>query len=236
MREFQEKELESRSLEEMHKFFFDWFEDKRKNDGLYYSVRKNNRNDMLSRGCIFLGTGYIAIPLVNHRDCRHRTASVQFVYDAAGGNSYSIEIVSRNLADPKFTNSDEEKVFCEKVVAFIEVLYKYAEDNGGEVLTPEESESFFSRDLEPEVPLFIAHQSQHRPKNNEYQAKLFFNESKPEAALEKFYAFWKEYGIEYWKDYFESPASTVLTINKSLAKIDHSVAQCDWPLKVDWKE
>lgn len=222
-------------LEEMHKYFFDWFEDKRKNDGLYYSVRKQ-RGDRLSHGYIFLGSDdYIGIPLVNHSDVLNKTASVQFVY-GAGDNSYSIEAVSRDLADPKFKDSKEKKDFYEKVVAFIKEFYKYAEDNGGEVLTPEESEMFFSGDLEPEdigMPLFVAHQSQHRPKSNEYQAKLFFNESKPEAALEKFYAFWKEYGVTYWKDYFESPASTVATINKSLAKIVHSVAQCDWPLKVD---
>ena len=222
-------------LEKMHKYFFDWFEDTLKNEGLYYSVRKKNKNDMLSLGCIFLGTDYIAIPLVNHRDCRHRTASVQFVY-GGNENSYSIEVVSRNLTDPKYKDSVEEKEFCKKVAAFIELFYEYAEDNGGKVLTSEKSEMFFSRDLEPEdigVPLFVAHQKQHRPKKNEYQAKLFFNETTPEAALDKFYAFWTKRGIGYWKDYFESAASTVNTINRSLAKIDHSLAQCNWPLEVD---
>ena len=91
-------------LEEMHKYFFDWFEDKRKNDGLYYSVRKQ-RGDRLSHGYIFLGSDdYIGIPLVNHSDVLNKTASVQFVY-GAGDNSYSIEAVSRDLADPKFKDS-----------------------------------------------------------------------------------------------------------------------------------
>lgn len=38
-------------LEKMHKFFFDWFEVKRKNDGLYYSVRKQ-ADDRLRHGYI----------------------------------------------------------------------------------------------------------------------------------------------------------------------------------------
>ena len=222
-------------LEKMHKFFFDWFEDKRKEDGLYYSVRKINKNEMLSQGCIFLGTDYIAVPLVNHSDERNRTASVQFVYGGVD-NSYSVEVVSRNLAVQKYKNSVEEKEFCEKTVAFIELMHEYAENNGGRDLTPDESDMFFSNDIEPEdidAPLFVAHQSQHRPKNNEYEAKLYFNESTPEAALEKFYAFWKEHGIQYWSEYFKNPDDAIETINKSLERIDHSVAQCNWPLEVD---
>lgn len=223
-------------LEEMHKCFFDWFEDKRKNDGLYYSVRKQ-RGDRLSHGYIFLGSDhYIGIPLVNHSDVLNKTASVQFVY-GAGDNSYSIEAVSRDLASPEFKDSKEKKDFYEKVVAFIKSMCEYAEENGGRVLNPDESRKLFSSKhlLKPanvKESLFVARQ-RYRPENNEYQVKLFFNESKPEAALEKFYAFWKECGVTYWKDYFESPASTVLTINKSLAKIDRSMVQCDWPPRVD---
>ena len=222
-------------LEKMHKFFFDWFEDKRKEDGLYYSVRKINKNEMLSQGCIFLGTDYIAVPLVNHSDERNRTASVQFVYGGVD-NSYSVEVVSRNLAVQKYKNSVEEKEFCEKTVAFIELMHEYAENNGGRDLTPDESDMFFSNDIEPEdidAPLFVAHQSFHRPKQNEYQAKLFFNERTPEVALKNFYAFWKEHGIPYWSNYFSNPTDTIRRINKSLERIDHSVAQCNWPLEVD---
>lgn len=223
-------------LENMHKCFFDWFEDKRKKDGLYYSVRKRGGN-RLSHGYIFLGSdgGYIGIPLVHHKAGLNKTASVQFVY-GADDNSYSIEAVSRNLANPKFKDSKEEKDFYEKVVAFIESMCKYAEEKGGRILSPDESRKLFSSKhlLKPanvKESLFVAHQ-RYRPKNNEYQVKLFFNESETEDALKKFYAFWKECGVEYWKDYFESSASTLFTINTSLAKIDHSVAQCDWPMTV----
>lgn len=220
----------------MHKCFFDWFEDKRKNDGLYYSVRKQG-GDRLSHGYIFLGSDYyIGIPLVNHNDALHKTASVQFVY-GADDNSYSIEAVSRNLANPKFKDSEEEKKFCEKVVAFIKSMCKYAEENEGRCLTPDESKRLFSSKhlLKPanvKESLFVAHQSQHWPENKEYQAKLFFNESNSEAALEKFYAFWKECGVTYWSEYFSKPDDAIEKINGSLAKIDHSMAQCDWPMTV----
>jgi hypothetical protein len=84
--------------------------------------------------------------------------------------------VSRNLTDPKYKDSVEEKEFCKKVAAFIELFYEYAEDNGGKVLTSEKSEMFFSRDLEPEdigVPLFVAHQKQHRPKKMSIRRNFF---------------------------------------------------------------
>ena len=196
-------------------FFFDWFEDKRKEDGLYYSVRKINKNEMLSQGCIFLGTDYIAVPLVNHSDERNRTASVQFVYGGVD-NSYSVEVVSRNLADPKCKNPVKEKEFCKKVVAFIELMYKYAKENGGRILNPDENKKLFSsryllKPADVKESLFVAHQSQHRPKNNEYEAKLYFNESTPEAALEKFYAFWKEHGIQYWSEYFKNPDDAIVS-------------------------
>ena len=222
-------------LENMHKCFFDWFDDKRKKDGLYYSVRKQ-RGNRLSHGYIFLGSdGYIGIPLVNHNDALNKTASVQFVY-GADDNSYSIEAVSRNLANPKFKDSKEEKDFYEKVVAFIELMYKYAKENGGRILSPDESRMLFSSKhlLKPanvKESFFVAHQ-RYRPENNEYQVKLFFNESNTETALEKFYAFWKGCGVAYWSEYFSKPDDAIGRINRSLAKIDHSVAQCDWPMTV----
>lgn len=225
-------------LEKMHKFFFDWFEVKRKNDGLYYSVRKQ-ADDRLRHGYIFLGCdkyNYIGIPLVNHNDALHKTASVQFVYGKVQ-NGYCLEVVSRNLADPKCKNPVKEKEFCKKVVAFIELMYKYAKENGGRILNPDENKKLFSsryllKPADVKESLFVAHQSQHRPKNNEYEAKLYFNESTPEAALEKFYAFWKEHGIQYWSEYFKNPDDAIETINKSLGKIDHSLAQCDWPQEI----
>lgn len=224
-------------LESKHKFFFDWFEDKRKKDGLYYSVRKQD-GDRLQHGYIFLGSDYIGIPLVNHGDKAHRTASVQFVYDKVL-NGYCLEVVSRNLSLPQYKDSETEKEFCEKVKAFIELIYEYAKKNGGRVLNPSENRNLSSSKhlLKPanvKESLFVAnHPSQHKPENNEYQAKLFFNETTPEAALEKFYAFWKEHGISYWSNYFRNPADTIEAINNSLGKIDHSLAQCNWPLKVD---
>ena len=81
--------------------------------------------------------------------------------------------------------------------------------------------------------IFIAHQTQHKPNKNEYEAKLYFHESSDDAALEKMYTFWKEYGIPYWQGDFADSKSTKETINKSLAKIDHSLAECDWPKKID---
>lgn len=224
-------------LEKMHKFFFDWFEDKRKEDGLYYSVRKQG-GDRLQHGYIFLGSDYIGIPLVNHSDEAHRTSSVQFVYDNAQ-NGYCLEVVSRNLSLPQYKDSETEKEFCEKVKAFIELMYEYVKKNGGRILNPDENRMLFSsrhflKPADVKESLFIAHHtSAHNPNNNEYQAKLYFNESTHEAALEKFYAFWKEHGISYWSDYFRNPADTIETINKGLEKIDHSVVQCNWPLKVD---
>lgn len=225
-------------LESKHKYFFDWFEDKRKKDGLYYSVRTvDRRYKRLCFGYIFLGSNYIAIPLVDHNDVQHQTASVQFVYGDAD-NSYCIEVVSRNLANPKYYKDfATEKEFCRKVIGFINLFYKYAEENGGRALSSDENTMLFSgkhsldfRSIKE--PLLIAHQSHHRPDKEEYEAKLYFNEPTPDEALEKFYAFWKEYGIPYWKEYFKDPTSTVNTINNSLKKIDHSLAQCDWPRQV----
>lgn len=230
-------------LEQKHKYFFDWFENKRKTDGLYYSVRQKG-GDRLKHGYIFLGNDcYVAVPLVAHRDWQNKTASIQFGYFTPDGHTpyYYLEIVSRNLAGKDLNDEEtdqDEKKFHEAIIEFGEEIVKYVKENAGRILTEDECVRFYRtrRDLTPKdikESIFLTPASAQRMENNEYSAKLYFNESSENAALEKFYDFWKEYGIPYWQGYFADSKSTKETINKSLAKIDHSLAECDWPKKID---
>jgi hypothetical protein len=226
-------------LEKMHKYFFDWFEEKRKNDGFFYSVRKQN-GDRLRNGYLFLGNDYyIGVPFVNHRDWRHKTASIQFVYGNKKADDFCIEFVSRNLEGENL-NSEEidlaERDFYEKMRDFNDVICKYAQENGGRRLTEQECRLYESKKMLPtdiKEPIYVFyHHSHHNPLKNAYNCKIYFNETDVETALEKMYAFWKEYGMAYWNEYFGTPSSAVETINRSLGNIDHSLAQFDWPKKV----
>jgi len=226
------------SLEKLHKQLFDWFEEKRKKDGFFYSVRKQD-GDRLKHGYLFLGNDdYIGVPFVDHKDWRNKTASVQFVYGRIP-HDFSIEFVSRNLEGVNLNDEkvdQKEKYFYEKMIGFNDVIYKYAKENGGRILTEEECRAYESKhkspkDIKESIHVFH-HPSHHNPSKNAYICKIYFNESDVETALEKMYAFWKEYGMKYWNEYFETPSSNINTINKSLAKIDHSLAQCSWPEKV----
>ena len=225
-------------LEKMHKYFFDWFEEKRKNDGFFYSVRKQNGN-RLRNGYLFLGNDYyIGVPFVNHGDWRNKTASIQFVYGKIP-HDFCIEFVSRNLERNNLNDENidqDEKYFHEEMLDFNNVICKYVQENGGRFLTEKEcrlyeSKKMFPSDIKESIYVFY-HPSRHNPSINAYNCKIYFNETNVETALEKLYAFWKEYGMKYWSDYFGKPSSTVETINKSLGKIDHSQAKFNWPKKV----
>lgn len=102
-------------LEKMHKRLFDWFEEKRKNEGLYYSVRKR-RDDRLMHGYLFLGNddSYIGVPLVSKSDWNNKTASIQFVYGKKKTDDFCIEFVSRNLEKGNLNDekiNQNEKIF-----------------------------------------------------------------------------------------------------------------------------
>lgn len=220
-------------LETKHKYFFDWFEDKRKKDGLYYSVRKQG-GDRLSHGYIFLGNDdYVGVPLVAHRDWRSKIASIQFVYGARE-SLCSMDFASRNLAGLNLNDEDIDKSeveFHQMMQDFDKEIYKYVNSNGGRVLTRDEWNRLGPKGVKE--PVFILEvPAWNKTSNNEYGCKLFFNETNLEKALDKFYAFWKEYGIPYWSDYFSDPTNTVKTINSSLKKINPTLAKCNWPQKV----
>lgn len=227
-------------LEKMHKRLFDWFEEKRKNEGLFYSVRMR-RDDRLMHGYLFLGddASYIGVPLVGHRDWRHKTASIQFVYGKKGADDFCIEFVSRNLEGENLNDEEidkGERDFYEKMLDFNEVISKYAKENGGRFLTKEECRLYETKkmlptDIKESVYVFY-HPTHHNPSNNAYNCKIYFNERDVETALEKMYAFWKECGVKYWNEYFGTPSSAVETINKSLGKIERNLAKCNWPTKV----
>ena len=225
-------------LEKMHKQFFDWFEEKRKNEGFFYSVRKLN-GDRLKHGYLFLGNDdYVAVPFVGHRDWRHKTASIQFVYGRIP-HDLCIEFVSRNLERNNLNDEEidqDEKYFHEKMLDFNDVICKYAKENGGRLLTEQECYLYETKRISPKdikEPIYVFyHPSHHNPLINAYNCKLYFNETDVETALEKIYAFWKEHGMAYWNEYFMTSSSAAETINKSLGKIDHFLAKFNWPKKI----
>ena len=146
----------------------------------------------------------------------------------------SRNLEKKNLNDEKI--NQKEKYFYQKMLAFNEVICNYAEENGGRFLTEEECSLYekkymFPSNIKESIYVFY-HPSHHNPLKNAYNCKLYFNETDVETALEKMYAFWKEYGMAYWNEYFGTPSSAVETINRSLGNIDHSLAQFDWPKKV----
>ncbi len=105
--------------QQRHKRIFDWFEEKRKKDGLYYSVRRNNRNDRLQQGYIFLGNDdFVVVPLVAHYDSVNFTPSISFFFREGNWRRDDVprcylEFVSRNCA-----HGGNDVEFYEKMMEF----------------------------------------------------------------------------------------------------------------------
>ena len=85
-----------------------------------------------------------------------------------------------------------KKKFHEAIIEFNKEIVKYVKENAGRILTEDECVRFYRtrRDLTPKdikESIFLTPASAQRMENNEYSAKLYFNESSENAALEKFY-------------------------------------------------
>lgn len=193
--------------QQRHKRIFDWFEEKRKNDGLYYSVRLINRNGRLEQGYIFLGNDdYVGVPLVDHRDIASKISSIQIVFGKSLDFCY-LEFVSRNCAHGK---NDIE--FYGKMMEFDKKIQEYVKNNENAKIK----------------------EIRCKPDEKEYCRQLLFKGGKNEKAFfDKAIAFWMEFGVPFWKDYFKSPEKARSDINRSLQKIDSDVKKTyDWPESV----
>lgn len=202
--------------QQRHKRIFDWFEEKRKNDGLYYSVRSKN-GVRLRGGYIFLGNDdYVGVPLVDHYDSVNFTSSISFFFREGNWRRDDVprcylEFASRNLAYGR-GNAEEERKFYEKMMEFDKIVEKYVN---------EDEYAIFEGD------------NKCNPDRKEYLKRLFFKAENEKAFFDKAIAFWMEYGVQFWKDYFKSPEEARSDINRSLQRIDSDVKKTyDWPESV----
>ncbi len=198
-----------------HKRIFDWFEEKRKNDGLYYSVRSRG-GEKLRGGYIFLGADdYVMVPLVAHRDSVNFTPSISVVFKEGNWKGSDVphcylEFVSRNLAYGR-GDAEKERKFYEKMMEFDKIVEKYVK---------EDENAIFEED-------------KRNTDRKEYLTWLFFKAEGEKDFLEKAIAFWEKYGVPFWKDYFKSPEDARCDINKSLRKINPDVRkEYGWPESV----
>ena len=197
-----EEEDAERELLPVQKFLLNWFNLKRAEDG--FVCGKRQIVDPLS--CYW----QLEVPLVGGSDWldSNSFAYIDFVYRDFR-KSFSIELAYTSYGVKE--KPQDQKKFFEKLAAFDSVICKYAKDNGGRVLTEDENWWFWSdtdRRMYPQdvkSPIFVVHRPfWHNPSKERFFAEIYFNDQGV-PALEKMYAFWKEFGIPYWKDYLVFP-------------------------------
>ena len=200
-----EEEEAERELSPVQKFLLNWFNLKRTEDK--FACGQWKLVDPLS--CCW----QIEVPLVGGSDWldSNSFAYIDFVYRDFR-KTFTIELAYRNDSlDVEKDDLQGQNKFFERLVAFDSVICKFAEDNGGRVLTEDESWWFWSqsdRQIHPQdvkAPIFVVHRPYfHDPSKKRFFAEIYFNEQDA-LALERMYAFWKEFGIPYWKDYLDFP-------------------------------
>ena len=150
-----EEEEAEKELLPVQKFLLNWFNLKRTEDK--FACGQWKLVDPLS------DYWQIEVPLVG--------GSVDFVYRDYRG-TFSIELACKG-----------QNKFFEKLAAFDSVICKFAEDNGGRVLTEDESWWFWSqsdRRIYPQdvkAPIFVVHRPFfHNPSKKRFFAEIYFNE------------------------------------------------------------